>query len=240
MKGLRPFFSFYGGKWRAAKYYPEPKYPDIVEPFAGSAGYSLRYPDRNVTLVDVDPKIAGVWRYLIQATPEQILDLPDVTTTTDDLDVPKEAKWLIGFWLNKGSSTPAKSPSAWMRAGNHDTSFWGQAIRERIASQVDSIKHWTIIEGDYEQSPNLNATWFIDPPYETPAGRHYKANEIHYGMLARWVLTRKGQIIVAEQEGSDWLPFEPFREVKSNESKYGGKVSKEVIWTNDLDMKRFK
>jgi hypothetical protein len=32
---LRPFFSFYGGKWRIARHYPTPKYDIIIEPFAG-------------------------------------------------------------------------------------------------------------------------------------------------------------------------------------------------------------
>jgi hypothetical protein len=48
---LRPFFGYYGGKWRdAVKHYPPPEHTRIVEPFAASAGYSLRYPDRKVIL----------------------------------------------------------------------------------------------------------------------------------------------------------------------------------------------
>ena len=48
---MRPFFGFYGGKWRdAPKHYPFPEHDTIVEPFAGSAGYSVRYSDRNVIL----------------------------------------------------------------------------------------------------------------------------------------------------------------------------------------------
>ena len=36
--GLRPFFGYYGGKWRdAVKHYPEPAFETIIEPFAGSA-----------------------------------------------------------------------------------------------------------------------------------------------------------------------------------------------------------
>ena len=60
MKTIRPFFTFYGGKYRAAPRYPKPKHSRIIEPFAGSAGYSMRYPDLNVTLVDAAPVIAGV------------------------------------------------------------------------------------------------------------------------------------------------------------------------------------
>ena len=66
---MRPFFGFYGGKWRdAPKYYPVPEYDTIVEPFAGSAGYSVRYGDRNVVLGEKDDIIFGVWDYLIRAS----------------------------------------------------------------------------------------------------------------------------------------------------------------------------
>jgi hypothetical protein len=32
---LRPFWRYYGGKWRAAPRYPAPRYDTIIEPFAG-------------------------------------------------------------------------------------------------------------------------------------------------------------------------------------------------------------
>ena len=50
---LRPFFGYYGGKWRdAVKHYPAPQFDIVMEPFAGSAGYALRYAERNVVLCD--------------------------------------------------------------------------------------------------------------------------------------------------------------------------------------------
>jgi site-specific DNA-adenine methylase len=121
---LRPFFSYYGSKWRdSPRLYPKPLYKTIIEPFAGSAGYSLRYPEHDVLLVDADPVIAGVWKYLIAADESEILGLPDVKEgqRVSDLDIPEQAKWLIGFWLNHGSAAPAQQPSAWMRKGTHDS-----------------------------------------------------------------------------------------------------------------------
>ena len=67
MTGLRPFWCYFGGKWRAAPHYPAPIHSTIVEPFAGAAGYSTRYPDRQVVLIDKDPVIVGLWRYLTRA-----------------------------------------------------------------------------------------------------------------------------------------------------------------------------
>ena len=58
---MRPFFGFYGGKWRdAPKYYPAPEHDTIVEAFAGSAGYSVRYADRKIMLGEKDGVIFGV------------------------------------------------------------------------------------------------------------------------------------------------------------------------------------
>ena len=71
---MRPFFGFYGGKWRdTPKYYPAPDHDTIVEPFAGSAGYSVRYADRNVILGEKDAVIFGVWDYLIRVPAHEIL-----------------------------------------------------------------------------------------------------------------------------------------------------------------------
>jgi len=231
---LKPFFTFYGGKWRAAPHSPEPALDTIVEPFAGSAGYALRYPAHNVVLVERDPLIAATWRYLLQVSPEEILSLPDIEPeqTVDDLPVSAEARLLIGWWCNKGASHPCKRPSAWMRSGIRSNSFWCAAVRERIASQVTCIRHWRLIEGNYDQAPDVTATWFIDPPYQG-AGKHYRMSDIDYAALAQWCRSRAGQVIVCENVGARWLPFRPWRNSKASEAQHGGKVSREAIWTNE-------
>ena len=53
MTELKPFFSYFGGKWRTAKHYPGPSRDLIIEPFAGSAGYSVRHPHKAVILNDL-------------------------------------------------------------------------------------------------------------------------------------------------------------------------------------------
>ena len=115
---MRPFFGFYGGKWRdARKHYPAPEYNTIVEPFAGSAGYAVRYADRKVILGEKDAVIFGVWDYLIHVSAHDILAIPDLVPgqTVTDLPICQEARWLVGFWLNRGASRPRTGPSAWMR-----------------------------------------------------------------------------------------------------------------------------
>ena len=232
---LRPFFPFYGSKWRIAPRYPKPIYNVIVEPFAGSACYSLYYPHLQVILLEKDPVIAGVWKYLVGASPDKIRSLPPISEdqSVDDLDIEPAARSLIGFWLNRGGTRPCKTMSAWGRTGTHQNSFWGEVVRERIASQVEEITHWRVYRRSYEYAPRGPVTWFIDPPYAV-SGKHYKFNfqGEDFGDLAAWCKRRIGQIIVCEQRGADWLPFRPFLTAKANESKHGGKKSHEVIWTN--------
>lgn len=233
MSGLWPFFTFYGGKWRTAPRYPVPVFDVIVEPFAGSAGYAMRYPEKKVLLVDRDPVICETWRYLIGASPQDIFSLPLTWDCPQvrDLDLPVGAQHLIGWWLNKGASGPRQSPSAWMRSGIHPASVWGAEIRQRIASQVDRIKHWRIFHAGYEQLSNGKATWFIDPPYQQ-AGVHYRFNSkgIDYTHLAEWSKDRQGQVIVCENHGADWLPFQPFQVSKGTPGASRTGMSKEVVW----------
>lgn len=224
---LRPFWRYYGGKWRAASKYPTPRYRTIVEPFAGAAGYATRHHDCDVMLIDKDPVIAGLWRYLIAASPDEIRALPDIKPgqTVCDLNVPQEARWLIGFWCNSGAAHPVQTQSPWNATPGYFG--WGEKARERVASQVPYIKHWRVFEGDYTQAPDVEATWFVDPPYEQQ-GKHYRfgSQMLDFASLGAWAQSRVGQVIVCEQVGASWLPFEPFGDVKASRG-----VSKEVLWT---------
>lgn len=205
-----------------------------MEPFAGAAGYATRYADRNIVLVEKDPMVAALWRYLVTVNGREILALPDIPLggTVDDLDAPAEARSLIGFWLNKGAEAPRKSPSSWMRSGIRPDSYWGPSVRERLAWQVERIRHWRVIEGSYEQAPPVKATWFVDPPYAA-AGRHYRIRFGDYDALADWCRSRSGQVIVCENAGATWLPFSPFGSVKGTPGARRTGCSPEVYWTND-------
>lgn len=234
---IRPFFGYFGGKWRdALRNYAPPRYGIVVEPFAGAAGYSLRYYTRQVVLCEKDEVIAGVWQYLIKVKASEIRAIPDLPPdgTVDDLKVCQEAQWLVGLWLNRAASRPRRSPSRWMRDGIRPGSFWGERVRNTIASQVDLIRHWQIHHGDYSRVPVVGpATWFIDPPYQQ-AGRHYYhgSADINYAQLAAWCRGRTGQVIVCENAGATWLPFVPLSDVKTTRA---GRRSIEVVWQKDDD-----
>lgn len=230
MKSLKPFFCYFGGKWRAAKHYPSPEHDRIIEPFAGAAGYSLRHYTHEVILYDVDPAIYGVWQYLINVTPEEIRKLPLEVDHVDNFKIPQEAKWLIGFWLNKGSVSPSLTPSSWMRSGVRPNSYWGETIRDRIAQQVTKIKHWKIVKESYKDAEDTEATWFVDPPYQGECGKFYRYKIEEYKELGDWCRRRKGQVIVCERDGADWLPFQLLAEIKTTPGSRGKSYSKEVVW----------
>jgi hypothetical protein len=234
---IKPFFSYYGGKWRIAPRYPAPRHSTIIEPFAGSAGYSLRYPDRDVLLVEKYDVLYGIWSYLIRVSEEEILGLPDVPNDTRIDDIPgicQEARWLMGFCVNQATSTPMQTNGAWARSLNGGGMFWTEARRQRIASQLHAIRHWRVMHGSYEDIEVGNpATWFVDPPYQVQ-GKHYKERDIHYGRLGHWCRTLPGQSIVCEGQDADWLPFEHLIDAaKAPNKHHKNKKSPEMIWTND-------
>lgn len=227
MADLRPFWRYYGGKWRAAPRYPKPLHDTIIEPFAGAAGYSLRYAHLQVVLVEKYPIIAEMWRYLIGVTPAEVRRVPLVDAIGDlPAWVADGAKHLVGFCMNSAATSPRKQLSSGcraLRAQGRTMEGWTEARRELVASQVENIHHWCVIEGDYTSAPDVKATWFIDPPYNNAAGAHYVHSKLAYGELATWCGSRQGQTIVCENEGADWLPFQPFETSKAGPNSKGSK-----------------
>ena len=107
---------------------------------------------------------------------------------------------------------------------------WSEQMRCRVAGQVEYIRHWRVIEGDYTKAPDIEAAWFVDPPYNNKAGSYYVHSDLDYAALGAWCRTRRGQVTVCENEGADWLPFRTFATLKAG---LNGTGSREVIWTND-------
>ena len=99
---------------------------------------------------------------------------------------------------------------------------------KKIAKQLYKIRHWEIKLGSYDEIENVEATWFIDPPYEF-GGHEYKcSNEnIDFDKLAEWCKERNGQAIVCENTKATWLPFKPMKEMQGTMFK-----TTEAIWSN--------
>lgn len=217
-------WSYYGRKTKVVRYYPAPLYDTIIEPFAGTAVYSL-YKDnwkKNIILVDKYKLIMDLWAYLQICNYNDIINLPDLELKQDvsKLNISQELKWLIGFCINKGSAVPKKTVQKW---GVRD---WHKD-RKYVADNLYKIKHWTLINGDYKDLntlDNIEATWFIDPPYQH-GHQYYKHKDIDYNELRKWILNRKGQVIVCENTKADWLDFKPLKEMRGQLHK-----TTEAVW----------
>ena len=235
MKSLRPFWRYFGAKWKIAGRYPAPLCGTIVEPFAGAAVYSLRWPDRNVVLVEKYPAVAEVWRWLIGASRADALAIPYVECVDDLPSTASDGvRLLVGFMLGAGDTRPRARMSPMVRRD-------GGWNRERLAEQVVQIKHWRIIEGDYTGAPDIEATWFVDPPYQEAGGKSRRpgargrvryphgSDALDFAALGSWCRTRRGQAIVCENVGTSWLPFEPLADAQS----VGHGISREAVWTSE-------
>lgn len=213
-------FYYYGRKKQIAKYYPLPSYDTIIEPFAGSAAYSL-YKDnwkKNVILIEKDEKVYDIWKWLIEdATEKDILNLPELKVgdkSSEFLHIVHAAtKMAFHFKTIKVTSVLERN--------------W--KISRRIFSEnLYKIKHWQIINDDYTSAPDIEATWFIDPPYKGEAGLGYRHSSklLNYENLAKWIFARKGEVICCEGKEGDYLPFRPLVDLKG----VAGKVNKEMIY----------
>jgi hypothetical protein len=224
---MRPFFPYFGSTWNRARYLPPPRFPLVRERFAGGAGYSLFYDCPQVELVDKDPLIAGLWSYLMRVSAAEIMALPDMPEAGDHVDnycLPQEAKWLIGFWLNRGSAAPKKTRTAYSTRTDKLQLNWSPKAKERIASQLPILAGWSVVNASYEEGPTSECTWLIDPPY-VDKGRFYREKFTDHAALATWCRALPGQAIVLEGAGADWLPFRSLGEFKTSLGK-----SEEQVW----------
>jgi site-specific DNA-adenine methylase len=216
-------WSYYGSKSKIAKLYPLPKYDLIIEPFAGAAWYSVLHRHKKVLVNEKYQVIHNIWNWLInEANSDLILNNVDFIKGQDisQITLDKPHKDLIGFCINRGSIAPKNIVQNWscQVASKPEWASTTNFQLKRIAKLLPEIKHWETKFGDYKTLPNIEATWFIDPPYQF-GGQHYSENEINYTELAEWCKTRKGQIIVCENTKADWLNFKPLIEITGQRAK---------------------
>ena len=181
-------WSYYGSKSRVVHIYPVPTEDKIIEPFAGSARYALRYWERDVLLVDKYEVIIKVWKYLQQCSVSDIMKLPTLRTglELDKCGLSEDECLFMGLLAGIASVSPRNKVSSYSGEQNARKNKM-----KNIASQLHKIKHWQIIHGSYEDISNQKATWFIDPPYQF-GGHAYVENKIDFYSLAEWCQVRSG------------------------------------------------
>jgi hypothetical protein len=222
--------------------YPHPRFDTVIEPFAGGAGYALRHWRKRVILIERSPDVCGAWRMILERGPDAIRSLPlfDLDTDVRTLGLDEDEQRLIGFWLNSGTARPCNQFCSWAKQrersikGSSASMFWSTRTRERLARMSELlITRWSIIEGDYDAAPDEEATWFVDPPYQGDLGDHYWGkNELDYPRLAEWCRSRRGQVIVCERHGADWMPFERLGTVRATPGRHRRGTAREAMWTS--------
>jgi len=216
-------WSYYGSKSKVVDLYPPPKQDKIIEPFAGSARYALKWFDRDILLVDKYEVVVNLWKWLQQCGEKDILGLPELERGKkfDTNGLIEEQINLLGFIAGQGVARPQMTCGSFEGMNSYKS-------KKRIAENLFKIKHWEIKLGSYEDIENQKATWFIDPPYQF-GGEYYKhsTKNIDFANLAEWCKSRLGQTIVCENTKADWLDFKPMKEMQGSMYK-----TTEAIWSN--------
>ena len=249
MTGIHPLFKWFGSKWQAAPRYPKPLHKEIVEPFAGGAGYSLRYPEHDVIICDNNPNLKILWPWLINVATEGLIrEIPiNIPEGTDilTLGLSEGQAYLLKTWQRTNSTGDCWTISPW---GNLPGQ-WTANTRARVAEEIGAIKHWTFLDDGlrlmqyastlfYNETDDVACTWFVDPMYQYNY-QYNNPNKHSYEQLGSLCQNLSGQVIVCEAvcpktgKTPDWLPFRHFGEsVTSRRKKEQNHHSKELVWTN--------
>lgn len=207
-------FAYFGRKLRLGPLYPPPKYDLVIEPFAGSMAYTLLHKPPQAIGIEANPLVVETWHRICTLSEQEILDypLPEVGEQCHD-------HWLIQAAHSEHASTAVTRQ--WTTRMNRDAQS-----QKRYAAR--HLPYATTIDyrlGHYLDAPDVEATWFVDPPYQH-VRQGYLRHSLDYNELSDFCKSRKGQVIVCEQEGADWLPFEFLSEIKGTVNKR----SNEVVW----------
>ncbi len=218
-------FKFYGAKHTLAPSYPAPLHSTIVEPFAGAAGYSVHHRSTaRVILYEKDQAIVSLWERLLGMDVSELLAVPDPVPGDMSSDI------LVALAAGRTTrDTPEKFTVSARMAQRY------RPMVRRIASVLDECRHFEVHCGEYTMAPDIEATWYIDPPYHHPGGdarwdrsrggRYLHSNrDIDYPALAEWARARPGQVIVCEQEGAPWMDWTHTLSARDSQHKAYGEV----------------
>lgn len=202
-------WSYYGSKSKIINYYPAPTKDLIIEPFAGSARYALKYWENDVIICDKYERLINIWLYLQNASVKDIEKLP-ILKKGENLNnfqfICKEEKDLLGFMIQAGVNAPRLTCT---EAGVRNQ----VTAKKNILNNLHKIKHWDIRCCSYTDVENKEATWFIDPPYQF-GGKYYIHKQIDYTKLKDWIYTLNGEIIVCENTKANWIELQPLKKIQ--------------------------
>jgi site-specific DNA-adenine methylase len=172
-------FKYSGNKRRMLKYLPAPPHGMmIVEPFAGSAAYSMAHSQfgRKIQLAEANEDVRVLWEWLrTEATEERLIELekmrPKEKVQVATLKLPKPEETLMrltcsGVYTGQLSSTILYS--------QHSVDF------SNIRRLLPVIRNQVLpLLKDYRETVTLDGFMFLDPPYLGTQGNYKdKTNKI--------------------------------------------------------------
>jgi hypothetical protein len=253
--------SYYGGKSKIAHLYPAPVHDLIIEPFAGSAAYSWlhrRRADgtrRQVWLNDLDEKTYSIWSFLTQADALDIVErfVPDTVVAGQKVSdlIPSDLPGLVEICRAEANQGTQGAKGVHDQITSMGAKCW--KVKRKLREVIPEVCDWRVTQWGYgdvnrqlrltdlmnlgdgavipEANSPMTATWFIDPPYANEAGKRYRQGGLDYATLSTYCKTRKGQVIVCENYGADWLPFERFNHQRTSiRSRYQKANAQEVMY----------
>jgi hypothetical protein len=234
-------FCWFGSKWNASKLYPAPIFDTIIEPFAGSAAYSLRYLEKKVIIAEANPELYELWVWLTgDASRGDIMEIPlnlEIGLDIRSLGLTRGQMLLLKMCQRSNNVGDCWTVSKWGCAPGH----WTESMRKRVASQVEMIKHWTVERCGIklmERRKREPVTWLIDPPYQYNY-QYQRPLNLSYSELGSMIKNLRGQVIGCEARctktgrAPTYLPFSDFMEtVTSRRRPHESHHSKELLYYN--------
>lgn len=238
---IRAPLSYYGGKSKIAHLYPVPACNLIVEPFAGSAAYAWLHrrsddgTQRDVWLNDLDSRTFSIWKFLTSPEASDIVELyvPDTVEKGQKVSdfIPAELPGLQEICRAEANQGTQGAKGVHDQITSMGAKCW--KVKRKLREVIPEVAHWQITNLHYADLMNVEATWFIDPPYANAAGNRYRlgADTIDYDYLGWWCLQRRGQTIVCENDGASWGDFSPLEHPRiSIRSRYQRANAREAVW----------
>ena len=177
-------------------------------------------------LLEKDRRVYDTWQRLLAMEPDEVLALP----------IPVVGERTSDFLFMTAACSNRIARTQEMTVTPRMPIVIERMLRQ-IAAVLPHIKgRVEVIKGDYTKAPNIDATWFVDPPYHVNGraqsrGMGYAEGcdsfALDYDVLGRWCRARRGQVIACEQDGASWLPFEHMRSARNSI----GNTTTEVAWT---------
>jgi site-specific DNA-adenine methylase len=233
-----PLFKWFGSKWLSSKKYPCPEeYDNLFEPFAGSASFALRFWNKKVTIFENNKLLASLWNWLIdEADSKLIMDIPTGLPpyfNIQSLDLSYGQQLLLKHWQRTNNYGNCWTTSPW----GHMPGQWTSSTRERVAREVEFVKHWKFEQPTYKEA----GFYFIDPPYMY--NYKYGSDDFNYVKLVEQIssIPSKSAILACEaicpKTGTvpDYLPFEFFgNRITSRRKKENNHHSKELVYFSEI------